>query len=378
MSQISGQVAPGFEKVRDAFEANFAEDSVWPEVGAGYVVYVAGQKVVDLYGGVADVETGTPWTEDTVANVFSSTKVMPSLAIAQLVDEGRLSYNDPIAKYWPEFGCNGKEEATIGQALAHISGVNAFEEPLTIEDLVDWEASCKRLETQTPTFKPGETSAYHALTHGHLTMEVVRRVTGMGPAEYVEKRISGPLGVDFQIGAKEADWGRIAKLVPPPPPPADMPKPDPRAGKAIMNPMVTPPLTATPAWRNAQIPAANGHASARGIARLWAAIANGGELDGVKLMSREAIDGMRVPINNGPDMLLGPGAIGAGVLLNRNGVFGTTENSFGNCGFGGSSGFADLDLKLSAGYVPNKMFPNLMNDPRAKALHAAAVVCASA
>ena len=152
--------------------------------------------------------------------------------------------------------------------------------------------------------------------------------------------------------------------------------PDPQAAKAVANPMVAPPMTATPVWRNAEIPAANGHASARGIARLWAAIANDGNLEGNTVLGRSAIDAMRKPLNNGPDMMLGPVVIGAGVLINPNDIFGADTEGFGNVGFGGSGGFANLDLKLACGYVPNRMFPNLLQDPRAKALYAAAVECA--
>ena len=376
MIQSSGQVDSAFKQVREVFEHNFDSDSAWPEVGAGYCVYVGGQQVVELTGGVADQESGREWSTDTIANVFSSTKIMPALAIAQLVEAGQVSYDDPIAKYWPEFEANGKGGITLAHVLSHQSGVNAFEDPVAFEDLGDWDKRCTQLAGQTPFCAPGEKSAYHAFTYGHLTMEVVRRLTGMLPSQYVAERISGPLGADFQIGAKEADWSRIATLVPPPPPPADRPMPDPQAAKAIMNPMVAPPMTATPVWRRAEIPAANGHASARGIARLWGGIANDGSLEGKNLVARSTIDAMRKPLNNGPDMMLGPAVIGAGVLINPNNVFGPNPAAFGNVGFGGSGGFADLDLKLACGYVPNRLFPDLLQDPRARALHTAAVECA--
>ena len=378
MTQISGQTDPAFAKVREVFESNFDSNSVWPEVGAGYSVYLNGKQVVDLWGGVADPESGTAWTGDTIANVFSSTKIFPALAIAQLVDAGALNYDDTVAKYWPEFAANGKEGVTIAHLVTHRSGVNAFEAPMEISDFGDWQGVIGRLEGQTPFCEPGEKSAYHALTYGHLIMEVVRRVTGLTPREYVQQRICGPVAADFQIGAKQSDWPRVATLVPPPPPPADRPMPDPQAGKAIMNPFIAPPMTASPVWRNAEIPAANGHASARGIARLWAAIASGGTLDGVSLISSAGIDRLREPMNPGPDMLLGPVVLGAGVLINNQGAFGPNPDAFGNCGFGGSVGFADTDIGLSAGYVPNKMFPNLLEDPRAKALHTAAAECAGA
>lgn len=368
MSNFFGHVDPAFARVREVFEANFEEGSAWPEVGAAYSVCLEGKEVVNLWGGVADQESGRLWEADTRANVFSSGKALPAIAIAQLVGEGRIAYDDPVAKHWPEFEANGKGGITISHIMSHRSGVNAFDAPIAIDDLGDWNDTVARLAGQAPIHAPGEKTAYHALTYGHLAMEVVRRVTGLMPRDYVAQHIAGPLGAEISVGADQTIWAKIATLVPPPPPPADRPMPDPLAAKAIMNPMITPPLTATPAWRNAQIPGANAHVSARGLARMWGAIANGGEIDEVRILTPEAIGAMSALVSDAPCMMMGPMNWAQGVIRNRAGLFGPRDGTFGNCGFGGSQGFADVDLKVAAAYVPNRMFPNLLQDPRAMAL----------
>lgn len=375
MSGISGRVDPAFAQVREVFAANFSQESAFPEVGAGFCVYAGGKEVVDLWGGVADQATGRPWTNNTLVHVFSTSKAFSAIAVAQLVDAGKLSYTDRVAQHWPEFAAAGKESVTIGHVLSHQSGLNAFDAPTSTEDLADWDLIVGRLAQQAPFCKPGEETAYHAITLGYLAMEIVRRVTGLMPRDYVGQRIAAPLGADLYVGALEADWGRVASLIPPPPPPANRPPMHPQAMKAIANPMITPPLTATSAWRLAQIPAVNGHVSAKGIARLWAAIAHG-SLEGAQLLSAAAIEGLRAPLSTRPDLMMGPGAWGAGVLINRGGLFGPRERTFGNCGFGGSFGFADPELDVAAGYTPNRLFPSVLQDPRAMALANAVIACA--
>lgn len=376
MNQISGHVDPAFALVREVFAANFAEDAKFQEVGASLCVYAGGQQVVDLWGGTADTASGRAWTADTLVHVFSTTKALPSVAVAQLVDQGRLRYDARVAEYWPEFAAAGKEDVTIAHLLSHQSGVNAFETPMTLEDLGDWQACVAKLAAQAPFCRPGEETAYHALTFGYLVMEVVRRATGLMPREYVRTYIAGPLKADISIGADPADWPRVATLVPPPPPPANRPAMNPQAAKAVTNPMIPPPATASPFWRSAEIPAVNGHVSARGIARLWAAIAHGGTLDGVTLLSRAAVEGLSTPLSTRPDLMMGAGSWGAGVLINRGGLFGPLPDSFGNCGFGGSFGFANVGLDVAAGYTPNRLFPSVLQDPRAVAINEAIIACA--
>jgi CubicO group peptidase (beta-lactamase class C family) len=376
MADIHGHIDPAFAQVKEVFAANFSESSEFQEVGAAVSVIANGKQVVNLWGGFADAETGTAWQEDTLAHVFSSTKSLPAIAMAQIVSEGKASYDDTVATYWPEFAQNGKESITIAQVLSHQSGVNAFEEPIEAKDFLDWQAVCERLAAQAPAFEPGTVTAYHAVTYGHLAMEVVRRITGLMPADYVAQNIAGPLGADVFVGCPEANWSRIATLVPPPPPQGG-PQLDPKVAKALMNPMLIPGVTtAMPEWRNSQVPAVNGHVSASGFSKLWGAIANGGELNGARLLSADAIKAMSTPLSEGPDMMMGPGQWAAGVSRNR-GNMGPNDSTFGNFGFGGSFGIADPELNIGAAYVPNKLFPSILQDPRAKALTAAIMECAA-
>jgi CubicO group peptidase (beta-lactamase class C family) len=370
-TKINGNADPAFSRVQEVFESNFAENSEFQEIGASVVVFFEGEEVVNLYGGFADAESNTPWQQDTLTHVFSSTKAFPAIAMAQLVSEGKVKYDDRIAKYWPEFAQNGKENITIAQVLSHQSGVNAFEEPIEAKDFQNWDDVCDRLAKQTPAFIPGEVTAYHAVTYGHLIMEVVRRVTGLMPAEYLVKYISGPLNADISIGAVESEWSRISTLIPPPPPKAPPPF-DPKVLKAISNPMIIPGVTtAMPEWRQSQVPAVNGHVSAQGLAKVWGAIGNGGKLNGVELLSRDAIEEMSKPLS-GPDMMMGPGQWAAGVSRNR-GNLGPADTTIGNFGFGGSFGLADLTLGIGAAYVPNKLYPSILQDPRAQALATAII-----
>jgi CubicO group peptidase (beta-lactamase class C family) len=374
MTDIHGQVNPSFAKVREAFEANFSDDAEFKEVGASLVVFKDGVEVVNLWGGMADPDAGQAWQQDTLTHIFSSSKAFAAIAIAQLVSQGKLSYDDPVSKYWPEFAQNGKEAITIAQVLSHQSGVNAFEDPIEATDLQDWDAACARLAAQAPAFEPGEVTAYHALTYGHLAMEVVRRVTGLMPADYVAQHIAGPLQADVSIGLEEAAWPRISKLLPPPPPQGG-PQLDPKVAKAIANPMVIPGLTtASPEWCKSQVPAVNGYVSAHGLATVWGAIANGGSINGTELLSRAAIDEMSKPLS-GPDMMMGPGQWAAGVSRNR-GNLGPLDSTIGNFGFGGSFGIADLEVGVGAAYTPNRLFPSILQDPRAKVLTTAIMECA--
>lgn len=363
---VEGSVDPAFEQVRDVFRANFDDSAPYPEIGAAYCVYADGHCVLDLWGGMADPNSGRAWSRDTLVHVFSTTKGWLAIAIAQLVDRGLLAYDDPVAKHWPEFAVNGKAQITVAHLLSHTAGLNGFDEKLTIEDMGDWERIVGLLASQAPAWEPGTITSYHSTTFGFLLGEVARRITGLMPRELIAKYLAEPLGLDLSIGVAESDWDRVAVLTPPPP--GERPQRDPLAMRAMGNPALTPADTALPAWRNAQVPAVNGHASARGLARLWGSVANGGQIDGVTILSPGAIEGMRVPMSQGPDLFMGPGAWGAGVLINRNGVFGPNADAFGSCGFGGSSSYADPELGIGAAYTPNRLFGSVLQDPRSMAL----------
>lgn len=369
-------VDPAFARVKEVFHSNFEEGSAYPEIGAAFAAYAGGRQVINIWGGVADPASGRKWTEDTLVHVFSTTKGLLSVGAAMLADQGRLSYDDPIAHYWPEFAAGGKQDITVAHVLSHQAGLNGFDEETTVEDLGDWNKIVARLAKQEPYWTPGTQTSYHATTFGYLIGEVIRRITGQMPRQFVTEVVAKPLGLDVSIGVPEKDWGRVATLTPPAPPPGGPPKRDPIAARALTNPMTSPAQTGTPFWRTAQIPAINGHVTAQSMARLWGTVANGGQIDGVRLLSSGAIDSMRKPLSTRPDLMMGPGSWGAGVLINRGGLFGPNPKAFGNCGFGGSTGFADAEAGIGASYTPNRLFPSVLQDPRGMALANALAECA--
>jgi CubicO group peptidase (beta-lactamase class C family) len=374
--RASGHADPAFSQVREVFLANFAQDSAFPEIGSAFSVYANGRCVVDLWAGVADPATGKPWQADTLSYVFSTSKGLLSLSAAQLVGQGKLSYDDRVSKHWPEFAANGKGDITVAQVLSHQAGLNGFDEPTTLEDLTDWTKITQRLADQAPFWAPGTETSYHATTFGFLIGEIIRRVSGLTPRDYIAQNLAAPLQLDVQVGAKEEDWPRIAVLTPPQMPPGGRPPMNPIALRAITNPMVGPAEVTLPIWRRAQVPAVNCHVTARSMARLWGAVANGGELDGVRILTKDAIGQLQKPLSTRPDLMMGPGAWGAGVLINRGGLFGPGARAFGNCGFGGSTGFTDPDLGIAASYTPNRLFASVLQDPRGMALAAAVAECA--
>lgn len=324
-------------------------------------------------GGLSDPASGRPWGEDTIVHVWSTTKGLWSIGFAKLADEGRISYDDKVAKHWPEFAANGKQDVTIAHVLSHQSGVHALAVPTTIDDLSDFKRITDRLAAQAPFWKPGEDTSYHAMTWGFILGEIARRVTGHEPRDFVEKYLAQPLALDVQIGARESDWHRIATITPPPP--GGRRSYSELVMKAISNPSTTPMDTVTPLWRKAQIPAVNGHAAARSVAKLWGAVGNGGEIDGKRVLSTAAIARMAEPISTRPDQMMGEVIWGAGVLVNRGGLFGPTKTAFGNVGFGGSYGYADPALGVGVSYTPNKLYPSVLQDPRGMALAIAVAEC---
>jgi len=375
---IEGKTAPGFEPVRDAFRANFEREGEDGEIGASLAVYRNGACVVDLWGGHADAARTRPWQRDTLINVWSASKGVVALACAMLVDQGRLSYDDPVAKHWPDFAAAGKGAVTVGQILSHQSGVNGFAEPTTVEDLYDWGLATSRLASQAPFWPPGTAASYHALTHGFLAGEVVRRITGQDIGNFIRTVIAAPLAADFHIGLPAALDARVAEIVGPTTPSVTSgTPPDEIPGRAVNNPRPDPTSPNQRAWRAAQIPAANGQSSAQGLARIYGALANGGTLDGTSIISPAGIDRMRAPRWPGPDLLLGPRVWAAGMCLNVIPNFGPHAGTFGHTGWGGAYGCADIERGIGIGYVMNRMGTQLVGNPRGATLAAAIFAAAT-
>ena len=376
---IEGTCDEGFGAVRAAFEANFDERG---DIGAGLCVFVAGRPVVDLWGGWADAARSQPWQEDTLVNVWSSTKGSVAVAVQQLVDRGLVDVDRPVAEYWPEFAAAGKEAIPVRWLLSHRAGLSGPRETVQREDFYDWDRITGLLAAQEPWWEPGTASGYQAMVFGHLVGEVIRRVTGQTPGTFIRANIAEPLGIDLHIGLSDAEIARCAELVMEPLA-ADSPmwlafgQLTGPARAALLNPDMQPPgaieAANSDAWRRAEIPAANGHATAKALATMYAALANGGELDGVRIVTPEAVERLRE--GQGPciDLVLGAAAPfefewGLGVGLNRLGVFGPNPRAFAHSGYGGSYGMADPEAGVAVGYVMNHMDNNLLGDPRALAV----------
>src|SRR3954447_6614799 len=283
-AEVSGHCDTRFAPVRDALSEQLASGE---ELGASIVVDLDGETVVDVWGGWRDAERSVPWTQDTIVNVWSTTKTVTALAALVLVDRGLLDPYAPVAKYWPEFGTNGKQDIEVRHVLSHTSGVSGWEAPFTFDDLYDWDKATSQLAKQAAWWPAGTASGYHMLNLGHLVGEMVRRVTGTSLKEFVRQEIAEPLGADIQIGARPQDDARIAELLPPPPLelPLHLLGEDSPMLKTFSAPVTDADMAAlansTP-WRRAEIGAANGHSNARSLARALSPISLGGKANGVQ------------------------------------------------------------------------------------------------
>jgi len=368
MADIHGTCDDRFEPARTALAHNVDSGE---EIGASIVVDLDGEIAVDIWGGFKDQARTQPWERDTITNVWSTTKTVTSLAALMLVDRGELDVDAPVARYWPEFAANGKQDVLVRQLLGHTSGVSGMDQPAVTEDLYDWEKSTSRYAAQAPWWEPGTASGYHALNFGHLVGEVLRRITGTSLKQFVASEIAGPLGADFQIGAAEGDWGRIADVTPPPPLPFDLAAVgmDSPAVKTLTGPLVSAEEANTPDWRRADIGAANGHGNARSVARILSAVSRGGEVDGVRLVRPETLDVIFREQANGIDLVLGVPlryGIGYGLpQLDTIPYIPAGRVCFWG-GWGGSVIIMDLDRKLTVAYMMNKMGAGIIGSDRAE------------
>lgn len=376
---IHGECAPRFARVREVFAEGFRSRN---EVGAAVAVVHDGQTVVDLWAGHADQAKTRPWQRDTIANIYSCTKAMVALCAHQLVERGRLDLDAPVARYWPEFAQAEKERIPVRWLLSHRAGLPAVKELLPPEALYDWTAMCAALAAQAPWWEPGTRHGYHAVTFGWLVGEVVRRVDGRGIGTYFRDEIARPLGLDLHIGLDDAEHHRVGELSEIPTDQIDpetlglaqviLSDPESMAARAFVNPPSLALGVNNPEWRRAEIPGANGHGTARDLARVYGALARGGDLDGVHVLDLAAIARLATEQSVGPDLILQiPTRFGLGVMLPQDrpdARFGISPRAFGHPGAGGSVGFADPDHRIGFGYVVNRLGPHILLDPRAVAL----------
>jgi CubicO group peptidase (beta-lactamase class C family) len=368
-SEVNGHCSERFEGVRDALAEKLASGD---ELGASIVINIDGEVVADMWGGFCDEARTVPWTEDTITNVWSTTKTITSLAALMLVDRGQLDVYAPIARYWPEFGANGKQDIEVRHLLSHTSGVSGWEQPFLTQDMYDWEKSTSQLASQPPWWEPGSASGYHAQNQGHMVGEIILRITGKSLKQFVAEEIAGPLGADFQIGALERDWGRIADVVPPPPLPFDMDAIDMAspAFKTMTGPVPDAAAANTAGWRHADMGALNGHGNARSVARIMSALALGGEVDGIRLLGPQTIDLIFDEQSNGVDLVLGVPlrfGIGYGLPLLETVPYLPDNRICFWGGWGGSVIAMDLDRRMTISYMMNKMGPGVIGSDRSEA-----------
>jgi len=365
---MGGFVAKGFEAVEKAFAENFASGA---EVGAAFCAYVDGMKVADLHGGFTAPDKAKTFDADTLVNVWSTTKGWTAAVIAKLVEQGKLAYDRPVTDWWPEFGAHGKDKVTVAQLISHQAGVCGPREKVSVEDYYDHSKITTMLAGQEPFYPPGSATGYHAIVYGHLAGELVRRADGRTLGRFLKDEIAGPLGADIHVGLPFAEEPRCATMVKAPTEGPAIKSPNPAALRAAMG---NPPLNAEApnnrAWRAAEIPGANGWASARGVARFYAALALGGTLDGATILTPGTIaEATKLRLKVEEDLvLLRPMRWAAGFIQNTGGIYGPNQEAFGHSGWGGSVGVADPKARVSFSYVMNQMQVNLQGDPRSKRL----------
>ncbi len=365
---IHGFCDERFAEVRDLFERNFAEEG---DVGASFAATVDGEFVIDIWGGHADAAKSRPWEEDTIVNVYSTTKTMSFICALVLADRGQLDFHAPVSTYWPEYAKNGKEATEVRHLMSHSAGLPGFDPKLdTAEQLYDWDLCAANLAAQAPWWEPGTGSGYHAITQGYLIGEVVRRITGKSIGTFFREEIAGPLDADFHIGMEDRVFPRVAEMI------ADAP-PEGGGGFAGLDPDSIPARVFasapagtenvnTPEWRRAEIPAAGGHGNARAVVRAQTPLVNGGSAFGVDLLSPEGCQRIREEQTNGPDaVLIMPIRFGMGYAFpNENMPMSPNPDAMFWGGAGGSTVVVDQSAHVCLSYVMNQMKSGIVGDVR--------------
>ena len=373
--EIHGFCDDRFGSVLKAFENNFANSN---EVGASFAATVEGEFVVDIWAGYQDGEKTRTWDEDTIVNVYSTSKTMAFMCALMLADRGQLDFDAPVANYWPEFGANGKEGVLVKHFMSHSSGVPAFSHRIKTDILYNWDAACADLAAQAPWWEPGSQSGYHAISQGFLIGELVRRISGKSFGTFFKDEVGDKVDSDFHIGVDPRDFDRIADSLQDLSPVAldevnefmDM-DPDSIAFKVLDGLDITQETMIEAAWRQAEIPAANGHGNARSVVRAQTAMANNGTAFGVELLSPEGCRPAFEPQIEGVDIVMGLPMTYCMGYARKNPTlirFGSDEGSVFWGGAGGSSILIDRDAHTCVSYVMNQMSNDLLGDKRANSL----------
>ena len=333
---VHGTVETGYEPVRERFERALVEG----ELGMGFSAYVDGRHVVDLWGGWADAARTRAWERDTLACTFSAAKGMTATCALRLLERDLIALDEPVATYWPEFAQAGKEHVTIRMVLSHQAGLPWATVAVPPERRFDWPTMTDALARSAPVWEPGTRCEYHGGTFGYLVGEIVRRVDGRSLATYFDEEVAGPLGADFLLGFGPEHDHRCAEMV------GD---PDMVGGSN------------TREWRAAADGAATGFGTADGLARLYAALARGGELDGVQVLRSETIErAVQEQPLHGTDAPAGDFGLGYQLFWKLYPNVG--PQTFGHTGMGGSVGLANPSRRFGFGYVMNRMAGGVAND----------------
>ncbi|MEU9669262.1 serine hydrolase domain-containing protein [Streptomyces bobili] len=366
MVTVEGSSTARFEPVRAALSAHLESGE---ELGASIAVDVDGVLEVDIWGGHGDAARTVPWHKDTLVGLWSTTKTLSSLAALILVDRGNLDLCRPVAEYWPEFAAQGKQHIEVRHVLAHTSGLSGWQQPFSMDDLYDWPTASARLAGQAPWWEPGSASGYHMQTQGQLVGELVRRVSGRTLTDFVDTEIAKPLEADVQIGAREADWPRIAELVPPSQLPEGLADLDPERifTKTLLGSPARDEHVDTPQWRRAELGAVNGYGNARGLARALSVISRRGKVNGLRLLSSDTVDKIFDVQADGVDLFLGiPVRWGVGYALAdpRTMPHMPTGTVCFWVGRGGSIVMMDLDRRITFAYTMNRLGDGILGSER--------------
>ncbi len=369
--EVHGYVDSRFSSVRDVFRENFTRG----ELGAACAVLLDGQVVVDVWGGWADDARTRPWTADTIVNAYSVGKPLVALQVLQLVATGDLDLDAPATQSWPELGA-GRQGATVRQILCHRAGVPAVRRQLSNRDLWDWDAMADAVAGTEPWWPPGTRHAYHTNTYGFLVGELARRVTGQTPGRWLRERVAAPLDADVAWGVRKSDLPRCADVVwrgsralPGEYDWATLQRqPDETAmiGLSYFNPpgISGVGVVNTDQWRSAEVPSTNLHATAKGVARVYAALAAGGTFEGTVVLDADVLaEAVSVQSEGWCPVLEREVSFGLGFQPTRpDRSFGPDPGSFGHYGTGGAVGFADPGARLAFGYVMNAVRPRWQNE----------------
>ena len=379
---IKGQCDPRFKKIKDIF--SYSLESGF-ETGAALAIEYKGEVIVNLWGGHRDSNKSLEWEENTLINVFSVTKGITAICVSKLIDEGKLDHNQKVSYYWPEYGCNGKEDTIVSDFLCHRAGMFGFQNGMPKGSWQNWQNFVSHLEAQTPYNAPGFSQGYHALTYGWLVGELFRRVDGRTVGEFFKEEIAIRHDIDFHIGLQKEDFSRCADMLM-----LDFIQNIEQVKflKFIPNLILPTKIKTLKAallkgdfleafqrreedeidfvnsddWRLAEIPSANGHGTARSLAKLYGILSNISSRKDNSILSKDTLELAITPHSSGPDSVLFGAGIKFGLGFELEGGIATAgsifknkySKMFGHAGVGGAVAFGDLDYNLGYGFVCNQ------------------------